>query len=176
MEYTVDQKRGGEGTVKHYMVQLADGFEWKILSSIGISIVTWVSGFYGDLLWAFLGLFALDLVSGIMKSKYNGIPIVSKKLRASVTKLGAYMVLVTSLIIAGKFEPAFVHITSVCYYYYCFTELKSILENVGEMGVKIPSFLTGTVNAKIEQYDKDSTETTKEPEYDSNADNSDSSK
>ncbi len=153
MEHIQQHHQGGEGTLKHYIAQLANGFEWKIIFSICGTLVSYIEGFYGSLLWGFLGLFALDLISGICKSKKNGIPISSKKLRESVTKLGAYMVLITALIIASKFETSFVPIVTVTYYYFIFTELKSILENVEEMGVPIPPILRSKVLDKLEEID-----------------------
>lgn len=163
LQYTIERK-AGVGTVRHYVEQLATGFEHKIVLSVIGAVIAKIEGFYGDLVWGFLILFCLDLISGIWKSKKNGIPISSKRLRDSVTKLGAYMVLVTALIVASKFENSFVPVVTVTYYYFIFTELKSIIENVEEMGVKIPSFLKGKVNHKVEEYDTDESKDNKKEE------------
>lgn len=152
MEYTL-KKRGGEGTVRHYLGQLAHGFEWKVIFSFFGTVIAYVEGFYSNLLWGFLGLFVLDLITGVMKSRYNNVPITSKRLRESVVKLGAYMVLLTALIITSKHEPSFGAIVTSCYYYFMFTELKSVMENAREMGVKIPDLLNSRVNSKLSEND-----------------------
>lgn len=142
--------------LKHYIQQLIEGFSWKILVSLSGALITAIDGFYGVMIWGFLSLFTLDLITGIMKSKYNGIAITSRRLRDSVVKLGAYMVLITALIIAGKFESSFIPIVTVAYYYFIFTELKSIIENAEEMGVKVPLFIINKVNEKTDEYDSES--------------------
>jgi phage-related holin len=141
-------QRGGEGLVKYYTAQLINGFEWKAIASIIGTVITVIEGFYGSILWAFLALFVLDLITGIMKSHRKGVPITSRRLRDSVVKLGSYMILITALIITGKYEQSFVAVTTTAYYYFIFTELKSIMENVGEMGVNIPAFLKADVEQR----------------------------
>jgi phage-related holin len=148
-------RKAGVGTMRHYLEQLASGFEYKIVLSIIGAVIAKIEGFYGELVWGFLALFCLDLISGIWKSKKKGVPISSRRLRDSVNKLGAYMVLITSLIIASKYEQSFLPVVTVTYYYFIFTELKSIIENVEEMGVKIPSYLRGEVNSRVEDQDND---------------------
>jgi toxin secretion/phage lysis holin len=161
LQHIIDRK-AGEGTVRHYLDQLATGFEYKIVFSLLGAIISVMGEFYGELVWGFLSLFSLDFLTGIWKSKKNGIPISSRRLRDSVTKLGAYMVLITALIIASKFENSFVPVVTVTYYYFIFTELKSIIENVEELGVPIPEFLKGKVAFKIQEYDKDESKDKKE--------------
>lgn len=157
MQYVYE--KGGEGSLKHYIEQLLLGFEWKMVLSVMGAAVAMLEGFYGELMWGFLALFVLDSITGIMKSKKNGVPITSKRLRGAVTKLGAYMVLITALIITSKFESSFVPIVTVTYYYYMFTELKSIVENVGEMGVHVPEFLRKKVEDKVTELDANTTVT-----------------
>lgn len=153
-------------TLSHYTEQLAMGFEWKIVLSVIGTIISYLEGFYGELVWGFLFLFALDFISGIMKSRSNGIPISSKRLRESVTKLGAYMVLITALIVASKYEHSFVPIVTVMYYYFIFTELKSVIENVEAMGVNISPLLKGKIDETISTYTTTKvTETTRLDEH-----------
>lgn len=154
METTL-KRRGGEGTVRHYLNELMVGFEYKAILSMFGATVTTITGFYTDLIWGFIALFTLDLVSGILKSRKNGIPISSRKLRDSVNKLGAYMVLITALIIAGHYEPEFKAVVMGAYYYFMFTELKSIFENVEEMGLRLPSAISSLIRAKIIDNDPD---------------------
>lgn len=168
MQHIQTHKGGGEGTVRHYVEQLVVGFEWKIAFSIVGAFISTFGHFYGSIMWGFLGLFCLDLVSGIMKSKLQDIPISSKRLRASVTKLAAYMTLITALIITSKFEASFVPVVTVTYYYFIFTELTSIVENVEEMGVKVPSFLKGKIRFKTEEYDKDADRNSQQDKKDTN--------
>lgn len=149
------QQKAGDGTMRHYVGQLEIGFEWKYPLSILATFVSIVDGFYSNMVWGFIALFALDLITGIMKSVKNGIPISSQRLRDSVTKLGAYMLLITSLIVASKYEPSFVSIVTCTYYYFIFTELKSIFENVESMGVKIPKFLSNQVRDRVKDDEED---------------------
>ncbi|AYP68607.1 toxin secretion/lysis holin [Exiguobacterium phage vB_EalM-132] len=150
MNMTTTMKHGGgDGSVKHYVGQIAVSYEWKLGLSVIGTIIAYIEGFYGSLVWVFLGLFLIDLVTGIMKSKHNGVPITSKRLRSSVNKLGAYMLLITALIITSKAEPAFMPIVTGAYYYFIFIEFKSIIENVEEMGVTIPEFIKSFVNNKL---------------------------
>lgn len=151
--------KGGEGTVRYYASHLLVGFEWKIIASTGASILAMMEGFYTDLLWGFLALFMLDFVTGIMKSYKNGVPISSRRLRNSVTKLASYMVLITSLIIASRFETSLVPIVTCLYYFFIFTELKSIIENARAMGVPIPDILNSTIDAKLSEVQQTTEET-----------------
>lgn len=148
-------EKGGESSMfKHYIAELSHGFWWKaILSSIGAFVAT-VNGFYGELVWGFLSLFCIDWITGVLKSLHNGIPFSSKRLRASVTKLGAYMLAITALIISSHYEPSFRSVVDVCYYYIIFTELKSILENVQELGVKLPTLVKKKVDDQLDDLDR----------------------
>lgn len=159
MSYVEYREQGGEVTMRHYMVQWASGFEWKILLSMIGTVISVIQGFYGEIMWGFIALFLIDLTTGLLKSKYKGVPITSRKLRASVTKLGAYMLLITALIVTSRYEQSFLPIVTVTYYYFMFTELKSIFENVEEMGVKLPRSLFSKVNTFL---DEDITEIKKE--------------
>lgn len=148
MQYTILQEGGGEGTVKYYTAQLADGFQWKSILSMLCTFIYMMGDFYGKMLWWFLALVVLDSITGILKSKHKGIPISSRRLRQAVNKLCAYMVLLTSLIVTSKVEPAFTPVVTASYYYFCFTEMKSILENVEEMGVHLPEFISVLIKSK----------------------------
>jgi toxin secretion/phage lysis holin len=159
MHLSYQEVKRKEGTMGHYVMKAFEGFEWKILASVFGTVVAYIEGFYTELIWSFLALFTLDLITGIMKSKRNGIPISSKRLRDSVSKLGAYIILITALIIASKMETQFVPVVTLAYYYFIFTEFKSIIENVEEMGLKVPGFLKSKVDEQIPQ---DSTEEEKE--------------
>jgi len=152
MVYAQDRVIGG-GTVKYYIAKSFDGFSWKFGLSLLLSAITWIEGFYGAILWVFIGMFALDLLSGILRSRHQGIPISSHRLRYSVTKLGAYMILITALLFASSIETSFVPIVTVVYYYCIFTEFKSIVENVSAMGVKVPALLSGKIDYKIKEND-----------------------
>lgn len=154
-------RKGGEGTVRYYVSHLMAGFEWKIVASTGASIVAMLEGFYTDLVWGFLALFVLDFLTGIMKSVKNRVPISSEKLRRSVTKLAAYMVLITALIVASRFETSLVPIVTATYYYFIFTEFKSILENARELGVPIPDVLNSLVQQKLGEVQQTTEETKK---------------
>lgn len=140
--------------LKHYASTLVEGFEWKSVLSILGSAIALIEGFYGGLLWGFLILFVLDLLSGILKSHFKGIAITSKRLRDSVVKLGGYMILMTTLIVLSKYQSDIVPVIAWTYYYFMFTEAKSILENVQEMGVKFPGVLNVIINGRLAKLDQ----------------------
>jgi toxin secretion/phage lysis holin len=146
----------GEGSLKHYFIQIISGFEWKILSSIISTIITLIAGFYSPLIWGFLGLFSIDFITGIIKSLVKGVPISSKRLRNSVTKLLSYMLLITSLIIASHYEESFLPVVTCSYYYFMYTELRSIIENSKEIGVKIPAVLDEEINRRTDTKEEES--------------------
>lgn len=127
--------------LSYYMEQLLKGSEYKFVLSVAFSIITLIEGFYGTLIWALLGFLAIDFVTGVWKSLNSGVKISSKRLRASVTKVGSYMLLITTLIIAGKVESTFIPLVTMAYYYCMFTEIKSILENLEGMGLKVPGMV-----------------------------------
>ena len=157
---------GGVDKVKHYLDQLASGFSWKMVLSLLGTLVCSLENFYSSLLWWFLSLFILDLLTGILKSKKAGKTVSSKRLRDSVYKLAAYMVLLTSVIVASKVENAFASIIPITYYYYMFTELKSIVENVELMGVPVPGCISMKVKHLVDEssgrVDKDPVTASKE--------------
>ena len=112
-------------------------------------LISWVEGFYGSLLWGFVGLFLLDLISGILKSWFKHIPISSNRLRDSVIKLAGYMVLLTATVIVSKYEHSFKTIIPFVYYYFMFTEFKSVCENAKEIKIAVPGFLSEKINKEV---------------------------
>ncbi|MMZ43490.1 Holin family protein [compost metagenome] len=148
MSYPSAIRKEGE-LVMHYLDQLTDGFGWKTLVSLAGTLVTAISGFYTDMIWGFLTLVALDFISGILKSLKNNVQITSRRLRDSVVKLAGYLILVGVVILLSKHDDSLAPVVTWVYYYFMFTEGKSILENVQEMGVKMPPFLIPLVSKKI---------------------------
>lgn len=144
--------------MSHYLEKLVQGSEYKFVLSILFTIITLVEGFYGTLLWWLLALLVIDSVSGVWRSVSSGEKITSKRLRSSVTKAGAYMLLITTLIIAGRVEPTFIPLVTVAYYYCMFTEVKSIFENIEGMGIKIPL----SIFSRVEDILRNSDSKTKE--------------
>lgn len=146
--------------MKHYAAQLLEGYQWKVIVSVVGTAIGTIQGFYTDLIWLFLAMFIFDLLTGLGKSWKNGVPITSKRLRDSVLKLGSYMILVTAVIIASRYDDRFASVVSVVYWYFILTEFKSILENVEEMGVKVPGPLKSLINFRLKVYQKDDTKPT----------------
>jgi len=128
--------------LSYYIEQLLKGSEYKFVLSVAFSIITLIEGFYGTLIWALIGFLAIDFITGVWKSLNIGVKISSKRLRESVTKVASYMLLITTLIIAGKVESTFIPLVTMAYYYCMFTEVKSILENLEAMGLKVPGMFT----------------------------------
>ena len=147
--------RLGGKSVRHYLSSILDGIEWKVvISAIGAAVAA-IGDFYTPYLWGFLTLYVLDFFSGILKSKHKGIPISSRRMRDSVTKLAAYMVLITSIIIASSYQEDLAFMVPGLYVYFMVTELKSIKENVEEMGIKLPLFASKAIDRKLEEEDEE---------------------
>jgi len=135
--------------MRYYFSQAVSGIEVKAPLSIVLAAIAVAEGFYTSLIWGFLALFAIDLLTGVLKSYKNGVPITSKRLRESVIKLGGYMFLITALIIASKYEATFAPVVKGVYIYFMLTEFKSIIENVEEMGVKVPQIVKSLINLRL---------------------------
>jgi len=92
-----------------------------------------------------LSLFALvliDFVTGIAAAKYNGDPIRSSKIKHTAIKLTAYFGVIAGAHLAesGLGKPLDVLDESVVAFF-LLTELTSLLENVGKMGIDTPKGL-----------------------------------
>jgi toxin secretion/phage lysis holin len=159
---SVLHREDGGFNMKYYMHQLAVGFEWKAPLSVLSALISVFEGFYSEMVWGFLGLFILDTISGIMKARKLQQPVTSRRLRDSVTKLGAYMLAITALLIASRYEPTFVPMVTLAYYYFMYTELKSIFENVEAMGLKLPDALKRKTDSHLEELDPNDEIVTKE--------------
>jgi phage-related holin len=168
MQSVMDRKEGITlmTLVRHYTTQLLDGFSIKVLWSVLGGLLVSVEGFYTELVWGFLAFFAIDFATGVAKSYKNGVPITSRRLRESVIKLLGYMMLITALIIAGKYESVFATVVPGAYVFFMLTEFKSIIENVEEMGVKVPSIIKTLINLRLNFHDKGNQVATKEAEKD----------
>lgn len=145
----------------HYLEKLSQGAEYKLILSMLFSIITFIEGFYGSMIWVLSAFIILDFISGIWKSIINGQRIISSKLRSSVTKVASYIILITALIIAGNLDPVFIPLVTVAYYYCIFTEFKSILENLEAMGLKVPSEIFDRVTSMIGKTSKDNSDNDK---------------
>lgn len=92
-----------------------------------------------------LSLFALvliDFVTGIAAAKYNGDPIRSSEIKHTAIKLTAYFGVIAGAHLAesGLGKPLDVLDESVVAFF-LLTELTSLLENVGKMGIDTPKGL-----------------------------------
>ncbi|MNI29036.1 Holin family protein [compost metagenome] len=140
--------------MRHHLAHLVDGYAWKIPLSILGAVITAIEGFYGTLIWLFWFAFCMDLLTGILKSHKNHVPITSKRLRDSVYKLAGYMILITTLIVLSRYQAEVVPLVTWTYYFFIFTEIKSIFENVKEMGVNLPKFLKTFADGKLAELDE----------------------
>lgn len=130
----------------HYIMQLVENSFYKLILSVAFTVITFLKGFYGELMLGLAAFLVIDFITGVWRSISLGQKISSKRLRESVTKAGTYFLLVTTLIVASKIESTFLPFVTIAYYYCIFTEMKSILENLQELGLEIPK----AVNDKIE--------------------------
>lgn len=119
------------------------------------TIITYLSGNFTPLIYIMVIFEILDYITGIVSAKMSGKGVSSKVATQGFVKKVYYFVLVgvafgfdfviveTTSILGFDFGwPAFFGVLSVCYL--LSTEAISILENLQELGIKVP-FLTSAL-------------------------------
>jgi toxin secretion/phage lysis holin len=106
---------------------------------------------YGVLLWMLLAFIVADFVTGIMKAYKKDGRVNSSKLRdGGFKKSGIIFVVVLGYMLSVLFSDENFVIYHAVQAYYIYTELISILENLEELGVRLPKVLENILGKKQE--------------------------
>ena len=106
---------------------------------------------YGVLLWMLLAFIVADFVTGIMKAYKKDGRVNSSKLRdGGFKKSGIIFVVVLGYMLSALFSDENFVIYHAVQAYYIYTELISILENLEELGVRLPKILENILGKKQE--------------------------
>lgn len=102
----------------------------KVIEIIIMAIVAFLAPIQGSL-YAVLGLVLVDLITGILVSRKNGMPINSKGIRATVLKLLVYeLTLVLAYVVEVYLTGGFIPVLRICSTIVGMAELKSCYENL----------------------------------------------
>lgn len=116
-----------------------------ILSGIGTTFIYLLGG-WDVALYCLLITIALDYVSGLMKA-YTCKTLSSKiGFRGILKKLGV-LVLVMVSVLVDKATGESGAVRTLVIYYFVANEGLSVIENIGEAGIPIPSFLKKALKA-----------------------------
>lgn len=147
--------------VKYYLAQLQDAWPVKAaLALIGMSVEYVLPS---DALKTFatglLVLIIADWLTGLLASVKERVPITSSRMREGVIKHIGYALLVIASsamfrVLDGylkgvQFTPA---VLAAMLAYLCATEFKSVIENVGRMGVKVPKWAKKAAREMVKKF------------------------
>lgn len=127
-----------------YIILIA--FKPSVLKAI-FSVVFVMVSFMFDInqansLFALFILVLLDFLTGVSAAKYVGEPIRSSKVKHTAIKLTAYFVIISAAHLAEKGLVSYLAvIDETVVAFFLLTELISLLENIGRLGVQTPKKL-----------------------------------
>ncbi|MBE7015563.1 MAG: phage holin family protein [Ruminococcaceae bacterium] len=106
---------------------------------------------YGILLWVLIAFIVADFFTGIFRAYKNDGRVNSSKLRnGGFKKCGIIFVIVLGYVLSVTFNDKNFVIYHSIQAYYIYTELVSILENLEDLGVKLPKILEKVLGKKGE--------------------------
>ena len=118
----------------------------KIILAFFGALTSFVVADTAQALFIIFCLVGIDVFTGILKSKYTGDPIVSKKIRHKMLDFsGQSMMVFTSALVAFLY-PEISLITDAIIMYFVGREFLSIRENLKAMGIKLPADLDGKID------------------------------
>ena len=118
----------------------------KIILGFFGALTSFVIADTAQALFIIFCLVAIDVLTGLIKSKYTGDPIVSKKIRHKMLDFsGQSMMVFTSALVAFLY-PGISLITDAIIMYFVGREFLSIRENLKAMGIKLPADLDGKID------------------------------
>ena len=104
---------------------------------------------YGVFLWVVVAFIAADFVTGILRAYKNDGRVNSSKLRdGGFKKCGIIFVILLGYVLSLTFGDTNLMIYHSVQAYYIYTELISILENLDDLGVKLPRILEKILGKK----------------------------
>ena len=124
---------------------------FKILLVGGGTTLSFLFGAWHISLTILLVFMAIDLVTGVMKGAYQGKLRSAVGYKGMIRKGGIFVVIILANLLdvmTGSGMPVF---RTMAVFFYIGNEGLSILENLGQMGVKVPKGIA----SKIEQLSKE---------------------
>lgn len=104
---------------------------------------------YGVFLWVVVAFIVADFVTGILRAYKNDGRVNSSKLRdGGFKKCGIIFVILLGYVLSLTFGDVNLVIYHSVQAYYIYTELVSILENLDDLGVKLPRILEKILGKK----------------------------
>lgn len=104
-----------------------------------ISFIAWLIGGFDLLIWTILTLMTLDYISGILVG-YKEKTLNSKKGFKGLCKKVMILIIICCSSLISQILKNFA-LRDIVIIFYCSTEILSILENAGKIGVPIPQKL-----------------------------------
>ena len=106
---------------------------------------------YGVFLWVVIAFIVADFVTGILRAYKNDGRVNSSKLRdGGFKKCGIIFVILLGYVLSLTFGDTNLVIYHSVQAYYIYTELVSILENLDDLGVRLPKILERILGKKHE--------------------------
>ena len=118
----------------------------KIVLAFFGTLASFVVADTSQALFIIFCLVAIDVFTGILKSKFTGVEIVSKKIGHKMLDFsGQSMMVFTSALVAFLY-PGISLITDAIIMYFVGREFLSIRENLKAMGIKLPADLDSKID------------------------------
>lgn len=106
---------------------------------------------YGVFLWVLIAFIVADFATGILRAyKFDGRVNSSKLRNGGFKKCGIIFVILLGYVLSLTFGDTNLVIYHSVQAYYIYTELVSILENLDDLGVKLPKILERILGKKHE--------------------------
>lgn len=118
----------------------------KVILAFFGALTSFVVADTAQALFIIFCLVGIDVLTGILKSKFTGVEIVSKKIRHKMLDFsGQSMMVFTSALVAFLY-PGISLITDAIIMYFVGREFLSIRENLKEMGIRLPMELDDKID------------------------------
>ena len=130
--------------------------KWEYIFSTIIGVITMLIGGWSLALQILLVLMCVDIISGIIKSLKNN-SYSSRQFRQGLfVKSGFFAVLILCYQVDLLLSNGVPVIRNICVLFYIAIEGSSIIENLGAMGVPIPTILVKKFQVLKEQAEQES--------------------
>lgn len=145
-------------TLKHYVEEIANSAFSKSIISFFISFTS-VTFQEGDsmVLIGLLLLVIMDCITGVLGAHRAGIPVTSKKLGMTISKIFVYFTLIVAFKLSDMIlgRPFGFELATFCTGWMALTELYSIMENSEKLGFPLPNKIVRLIKGKILEYNED---------------------
>lgn len=149
---------------KHYLAQLQDAWAVKLAVAGAAAGLEYIlpTDVLKSSATALLVLIVIDWLTGILASVKESVRITSARMREGVIKHIGYALLVIAASVMFRTLDSYlagVQLTpaalAVMLVYLGATEFKSVLENLGRMGVKVPKWARSFARAMVKKFSEE---------------------